>query len=154
MRLNTDYIIIHCSATPPSEDLSVHDIRDLHAGPKGSYIRWAGKMVECFGWRDVGYHHVITRSGKLEMGRPTLTVGAHAKGYNSNSVGICLVGGVNIAGEPDCNFTRAQWQQLEKLVYSCKVMYREAQVIGHRDLPGVTKACPSFDVVSWWCNNG
>ena len=75
----------------------------------------------------------------------------------SSSVGICLVGGVAEAeggrNLPESNFTRAQWAALEKLVYHCKVMYREAIVLGHRDLPNVNKACPSFDVQAWWWNN-
>jgi N-acetylmuramoyl-L-alanine amidase len=137
LRINTDYIIIHCSATPPSMDIGATEIRQWH---------------KARGWRDIGYHHVIRRNGKLEIGRPTMAVGAHAKGFNQSSVGICMVGGVTPEGDPESNFTRAQWATLEKLVYHCKNMYREAVVLGHRDLPNVTKECPSFDVPHWWSN--
>jgi N-acetylmuramoyl-L-alanine amidase len=135
MRINTDYIIIHCSATPPSMDIGAREIRAWHKER---------------GWTDIGYHHVINRHGKLEMGRPTLFVGAHARGFNRTSVGICLVGGVDNTNHPDANYTVAQWEALARLVTACKNMYREAVVLGHRDLPGVTKDCPCFDVPAWW----
>lgn len=104
------------------------------------------------GWRDIGYHHVIKRDGTLEIGRPPMAVGAHAKGFNQVSVGICLIGGIDVMGDPDANFTRAQYNRLEKLLRALKQAYPEAAVVGHRDLPGVNKACPSFDVKAWWAN--
>lgn len=135
MRTSTDYIIVHCSATPPDMDIGVAEIRNWHTAK---------------GWRDVGYHYVITRRGKVQVGRSYNAVGAHAKGFNNSSVGICLVGGVDSQGEPDANFTRAQYKELETLIYTLKDTYPRAAVLGHRDLPGVDKACPCFDVAPWW----
>ena len=100
------------------------------------------------GWRDVGYHYVIKRSGLVENGRALSEVGAHCEGQNANSIGICIVGGVNRANAPDCNFTSKQWAALEDLVSELIDDYPEAQVTGHRAYS--TKACPSFDAVSWW----
>lgn len=138
MRKRTDFIVVHCSATPPSQDIGADEIREWH---------------KARGWRDIGYHHVIRRNGKLEIGRPPMAVGAHARGYNAVSVGICLVGGVDDEGKPEANFTRAQYARLEDLVRNMVRLYGpDVAVVGHRDLPDVSKACPSFCVPCWWNN--
>lgn len=126
-------IILHCSATHPGIDIGVTEIRQWH---------------QAKGWRDCGYHFVIRRSGLVENGRPISEVGAHCEGQNANSIGICIVGGVNRANAPDCNFTSKQWAELEALVSELIDDFPEAQVTGHRAYS--TKACPSFDAVSWW----
>lgn len=134
MRKTTDFIIIHCSATRPSQDIGVKEID-----------RWHRQR----GFLSVGYHHVIRRDGTVEDGRPLYAAGAHAKGFNHNSVGICLVGGVseddvNVA---ENNFTDAQMNSLLDLVQKLVLEFPSADVIGHRQV--AAKACPSFDVRSW-----
>jgi N-acetylmuramoyl-L-alanine amidase len=135
-RRSTNWIAIHCSATRPSQDVGVADIRRWHKAQ---------------GWRDVGYHFVIRRNGKVEKGRAIDAVGAHVAGFNSSSVGVCMVGGVNQADyrKPENNFTAAQWASLKKLVGDLSKRYPKARVRGHRDFPRVSKACPSFDAISW-----
>lgn len=123
-------LIVHCSDTPPDMDIGVDEIRDWHVEEKG--------------WIDVGYHHVIRRDGTLEGGRPLAQAGAHARGYNLSSIGICLVGG----GGGLFNFTLAQINCLAKLLDYYREKYPEAEAMGHRDLPGVFKTCPCFDVRS------
>lgn len=100
---------------------------------------------------------MIRRSGEIEEGRnldqkiPAFEeVGAHVEGYNSRAVGLCLVGGITRDGKPENNFTLEQWQSLERLVKELKVRYPNAEVLGHRDFPGVNKACPCFDAKAWW----
>lgn len=133
----TTLIVVHCSATPPSMDIGREEIREWHLDR---------------GFSDIGYHWVIRRNGDVEAGRPGGDIGAHAQGYNSLSVGLCLVGGVDGMLRPDANFTRAQYDQLESLLIGLQHAYPEATIVGHRDLPEVTKACPSFDVKAWWNN--
>lgn len=131
-------LIIHCSATKPSMDIGVAEIREWHLDR---------------GWSDIGYHYVITRDGGLELGRPVAKPGAHAKGYNANSIGICLVGGVKEEDgkTPDANFTMGQYRKLIDLVWDLEKEYPEIHTIcGHRDLPNVWKACPCFDVKSFF----
>ncbi len=137
MRTNTDYIIVHCSDTYPAQDIGVDEIRRWHMDK---------------GWRDVGYHFVIRRDGTVENGRDLDDIGAHARGVNRASVGICLVGGKSRLRGADSNFTRAQFKALERLLDSMHRQYPGATVLGHRDLPGVAKACPCFDVPAWWRN--
>jgi N-acetylmuramoyl-L-alanine amidase len=134
MRKSTDFIIIHCSATRPSQDIGVAEID-----------RWHRQR----GFLSVGYHYVIRRDGTLETGRSLYAAGAHARGFNHNSVGICMVGGVtegdvNVAED---NFTDTQKEALVGLVESLTKEFPEADVIGHRQV--AAKACPSFDVRKW-----
>jgi len=129
------YIVIHCAATKPSQDVGVEEIRLWHLRR---------------GWFDVGYHWIIRRDGTIEDGRPHDRPGAHARGVNHISLGICLVGGVAENGEPENNFTDDQWDALAGLVKGLKVGNPDAEVLGHRDLPNVNKACPSFDVREWY----
>ncbi len=146
-----DQIVVHCSATNPAWNIGVDEIRALHCTDPSVDIPWDGRPVPGFGWSDVGYHWVIRRDGFIEEGRPPSRVGAHVKGYNTHSLGICLVGGVSTPhGSPDANFTRAQYGALEVLLDEQLWLHKNAIVYGHRDFPGVTKACPSFNVVEWW----
>lgn len=143
-RSSTDYIVIHCSATPPSMDIGVEEIRRWHTEERG--------------WADIGYHYVIRRDGSIEIGRRSSeeipyewdsAQGAHVSGWNHRSVGICVVGGVDAEGNPEANFTDNQWIALGVLVQALEMKYPNAEVLGHRDFPGVAKACPSFDVREW-----
>lgn len=139
-------IIIHCSATPPNLDIGVAEIDKWHKER---------------GWSGCGYHAVIRRDGTIEKGRPLERPGAHARGHNSNSIGICLIGGVDSHSTATCNFTRKQFANLSALVDSLLQNYGPVRVIGHRDLsPDLDgdgtidaseriKECPCFDVIDW-----
>jgi N-acetyl-anhydromuramyl-L-alanine amidase AmpD len=133
VRKKTDFIIIHCSATPPDMDVDAKEID-----------RWHRQK----GWLMIGYHFVIKRDGTRERGRQINEPGAHCMGYNHRSVGICMVGGVDKQNNPENNFTAAQWTTLAITVKEMQEQYKDAFVIGHREVqPG--KACPSFDVQAW-----
>lgn len=130
----TNLIVIHCAATRPSMDIGLREIRQWHVQQ---------------GWLDVGYHYIIRRDGTVETGRPRDVVGSHVKGHNFESLGICMVGGIDDAGKPQDNFTDAQWAALDGLVWEASmVWYPGARICGHRDLDS-GKACPSFDVATW-----
>ena len=143
------FLVVHCSATRANADVGAADIRLWHKRQ---------------GWRDIGYHFVIRRDGTVEKGRPVDQPGAHVAGFNSSSLGICMVGGVGLDGKGENNFAPVQYAALEKLLVSLKPTYPTAEVLGHRDLSPdrnhdgkVTKnewlkECPSFDVRQWWAN--
>ncbi len=122
------FITVHCSATPPEQDVHVADIR-----------RWHKKR----GWRDVGYHFVIRRNGDVELGRPLSQTGAHVKGHNKGNIGVCMVGGCNSELQPEDNFTLAQRKALFGLVTALQEQFliSDENVKGHKDW-GVNKACP------------
>lgn len=141
--MSINLLVIHCSATPPNLDIGADQIREWH---------------KARGWLDIGYHYVICRSGLVEGGRDLdgdgdveEHQGAHAAGFNENSLSICLVGGVDTNGKADSNFTRNQWRSLENLVRGIAERHNLnwKQIVGHRDLPGVSKECPCFDVQAW-----
>jgi N-acetyl-anhydromuramyl-L-alanine amidase AmpD len=129
-------IVVHCTDTPPTMDIGVEEIRRWH--------------VEENGWTDIGYHYVIRRDGTVEEGRPLARPGAHAKGFNHNSVGIAYVGGKGKNGGRQDNRTRAQTESLFRLIQDLQERFPGAGLIGHRDLKGVKKACPCFDVREWY----
>lgn len=139
----TPLLVIHCSATPPAMDIGAAEIRQWHTDPE----------PDGNGWADIGYHYVIRRSGKVEPGRDLSRAGAHAAPYNRYSIGVCLVGGVDKHGQPADNFTKVQYSALVKLVRKLRAEHDIVSVVGHRDLPGVAKACPSFDVAPWVYHN-
>lgn len=124
-------IVIHCADTYARMDIGVKEIREWHLAR---------------GFNDIGYHYVIRRDGTIEAGRPLEKPGAHAAGYNSQSIGICYVGGKGDNDKPEDNRTPAQKQTLHDLVNSLKQQFPQAKIVGHRDLPGVQKACPCFSV--------
>jgi len=122
-------IIIHCSATPEGKEFDVEDIRRWHKNR---------------GWRDVGYHFVITLDGTVQEGRSIkpFVNGAHTIGHN-RSIGICYIGGVDEDMQPKDTRTPEQKRALRELIYELKNDYPEATVYGHRNF--AAKACPSFD---------
>lgn len=136
--MNINKIFVHCSATKPDMDIGVDVIREWHTNPPSKGGR---------GWSDIGYHFVIRRDGTVEDGRPATRQGAHVYGYNKDSIGICLVGGLDIEGNSDANFTFAQYESLVALITNLRAKYGlDINVYGHRDV--ASKDCPCFDVHS------
>jgi N-acetylmuramoyl-L-alanine amidase len=76
---NIDKIVVHCSATQEGRHLDAAEIN-----------RWHLKR----GWKGIGYHYVVLLDGTIEYGRSIYEPGAHVKGMNKNSIGICYIGGV------------------------------------------------------------
>ena len=129
-------IVVHCSATPPSMDIGVNEIRRWHTEERG--------------WTDIGYHFVCRRDGSIEEGRTLVRPGAHVKGHNHSSIGICWVGGISASSKAEDNRTGDQSLALFEKITELKQRFPEAEVLGHRDFPGVTKDCPCFDVRTWY----
>lgn len=125
---NINLIIVHCSATPEGRDVSVADID-----------RWHRER----GFDGIGYHYVVYIDGSVHEGRPLNKVGAHCKGHNAHSIGICYVGGVDLNGKPKDTRTLAQKDALVNLLMRLKRRFHKAVIRGHRDF--AAKACPSFD---------
>lgn len=135
-RNETNAIFVHCSATKPSQDIGVREIRQWHKEK---------------GWLDIGYHFVIRRDGTVEAGRDQDAVGSHVANYNADSVGVCLVGGIDDKGKFSANFTPFQMSVLRSLLVSLQAEYPKAVLRAHHDV--APKACPSFDLSRWWKTN-
>ncbi len=123
---NIKLLVVHCSDTKNHENLNAQDIHKMHLK---------------FGWNGIGYHKVICRSGKIENGRPEYWIGAHVKGKNDISLGVCLIG--------RDNFTKQQFISLERVLKSWKLVYPSAKIIGHSDTGNTKKTCPNFDIDNW-----
>lgn len=129
-----DTVVVHCSATSPRRDIGAAEINSWHVQR---------------GWSGIGYHYVIRRNGEVEVGRPETTMGAHVRGNNENSLGICLIGGVDNFGRPEFNYTLAQMHALRELKQELDEAHNDPIWLGHRDLDS-TKACPCFDVPAYF----
>ena len=123
-------IILHCSATREGKPFTIDDIR-----------RWHKER----GWKDVGYHYVIHLDGSVHAGRAESVIGAHCKGYNRNSIGICYIGGLTADGAfPKDTRTIAQKHSMKRLIEELQTRYPGATVHGHNEF--AAKACPGFKV--------
>ena len=144
-----DHIVIHCSATREDRSLTVAELEENH---------------RCRGFRgvnipvdDIRYLYRIQSFGSpsyaLEL------VGAHAKGHNSHSIGICYEGGLDVRGRAKDTRTPEQRSALRLLVHQLLKRFRNnVRICGHRDLSpdlngdGVIepeewiKECPCFEV--------
>ena len=127
------YIVLHCTATP--QNTTVESIKKY----------WKEVMK----WNSPGYHRIILPTGVVvelqDYSKPTNGVA----GYNSNSIHISYIGGVDEKGKAVDNRTVQQKNSMYNLVIELKKKYPNAQVLGHRDFPNVKKDCPSFDVKTW-----
>jgi N-acetyl-anhydromuramyl-L-alanine amidase AmpD len=124
------YLTIHCAATPRGRDVKAATIVNI------------GK--ERFG--QASYHHVVELDGSAVRTLRDDQRGAHVGGHNTGNIGICYVGGVEADMKPADTRTDAQKAALRKLVAEYRAKYPGIIVRGHRDWPGVAKACPSFSV--------
>ena len=132
-------IIVHCSASDLEKDDSVEAIHELHTASPEVKIQWGVYDAHGKGWKDIGYHTVITSDGERHNGRPVHDPGAHCRGQNNNSIGICLTG-VD-------RFTTAQLESLIKKVeeymedYSLSII----DVFGHYEFD-TKKTCPNMNM--------
>ena len=122
-------IIVHCSATRPSMHVTLEDIDRWHRNR---------------GFRSIGYHFVVFPDGHIENGRPIEEQGAHCKGHNRDSIGICYIGGIDDeTGKPADTRTTQQKRALTNLLRRLIRQFPAATIHSHRDF--ANKACPSFD---------
>lgn len=130
MARKIEKIILHCAATPEGRNVSTETIRSWH--------------VKGRGWSDIGYHFVIELDGSVKEGRPMHRIGAHTKGQNATSVGICYVGGIDKNKNPKDTRTEAQKASMDKLIDALLEDFPGATIHGHNEF--ANKACPSFNV--------
>ena len=115
-------IILHCSAS----NVASYDFNAIRKDHKAR------------GWTDIGYHYGIDFEGDVHFLRPVNKSGAHVKGRNSYSIGICILG---LDG-----FKEHQLKQAGKLCESlCNLLGLSQKAIrGHYEFS--SKTCPNFDI--------
>ena len=138
-----DLIVIHCSSTRENYALTEQALEASH---------------RLIGFDGTGYHFYVRRDGRVLATRPVSKVGAHVRGYNAHSIGICYEGGLDADGNPKDTRTPEQRSALRLLVHRLLKLFKDARVCGHRDLspdrdgdgtvePGEwVKQCPCFEV--------
>lgn len=125
-----NYIVVHCTATKEKYHFDKNDID-----------RWHKNL----GWSGIGYNYVVLLDGTIQEGRNVNLVPCHVKGYNSNSIGVVYVGGLDANMKPKDTRTDKQKMALVDLIGKLKKTYPNAIIQGHKDFPKVAKACPCFD---------
>lgn len=132
-------VVVHCSASDSPMDDSPERIKLLHTGNKKTPIIWGKYHTHCFGWSNTGYHYIITKDGQVHIGRPIEKAGAHCKGFNKGSIGICLTG--------DGDFTEAQFKAFRTLIRELLSKHNLSimDIVGHYEL-NKKKTCPNFNV--------
>ena len=136
MKRDIKYIVVHCTATPP--DTKIESIQRY----------WKEQL----GWKNPGYHYIIKRNGEIVKINDEENISNGVKGYNKNSIHISYIGGVDKNNNPIDNRTDAQKHVMFNKLVALSEKYPGATILGHRDFPGVTKLCPSFDVKEWLKN--
>ena len=138
-------IVVHCSATREDKSFTEHDLDVCHRRR---------------GFNGVGYHFYIRKNGDIKSTRPLERVGAHARGFNSESIGICYEGGLDKNGKAKDTRTDAQKKAMRELVQDICHRHDIIDILGHRDTSpdkngnGIVekcewmKECPCFDVKS------
>ena len=146
-----DKIIIHCSASKEGQNLTVAQIDKMHRQR---------------GFAQIGYHFVVYLDGSIYDGRDISKIGAHTTGYNTGSIGICYVGGLDKNGKIKDTRTYQQKNALYQLVKRLMEIYSIKEVKGHRDYSPDTngdgviskyewiKGCPCFEVSDFMCDYG
>ena len=123
------YIAVHCTAG--NQAANVDDLRKEFARK---------------GWKNPGYHYVITADGVIHQLLDNEKVSNGVRGYNAVTVNVAYTGGIDLATrKPLDNRTAAQKASLRAVLKVLHSLFPTAIIEGHRDFPGVSKACPSFD---------
>ena len=123
-----DLIVIHCSATREDRCFTEFDLDVCHRRR---------------GFNGPGYHFYIRKDGRIVSTRPVENIGAHAKGHNATSIGICYEGGLDADSQPSDTRTLEQKASLLALLRELKRIFPHALIVGHHDLNPM-KPCPCF----------
>ena len=137
MSRDIQYIVVHCTATQP--DTKIENIQ-----------RYWKEQLD---WNNPGYHFIIRRDGIIVQLQSIDKVANGVAGYNTQSVHISYIGGVDKQNQPVDNRTYEQKEAMFDKLVELSEKYPHAKIQGHRDFPGVKKACPSFDVKTWLANH-
>lgn len=78
-------IVVHCSATRCDRCYTEHDLTTDHLRR---------------GFSGAGYHFYIRKNGDIKSLRPLSLPGAHVRGWNAGSIGVCYEGGLDECGRP------------------------------------------------------
>ena len=121
-------IVVHCSGTRCDRPFTVKGL--IATGN------------ERFG--QPSYHYYVRRNGEVIPILPETVQGVHASGYNHCSLGICYEGGYDERGKEADTRTEIQRHVMYELLKQLTREYPGVRIVGHCELPHVTKPCPCF----------
>lgn len=136
-------IFVHCTAGSQKQT-----IEDLKAEFKAK------------GWKHSGYHYAVMPSGRIEQMLPEEEISNGVQGYNSTSINVAYIGGIDGNGKATDNRTSEQKKSLVELLKQLRERYPKARIMGHRDISpdkngnGIIdpweriKECPCFDAIT------
>ena len=135
-------IFVHCTAS--NQNATVNDI-------KAEFKRK--------GWKNPGYHYLVDKEGIITQLLDDSKVSNVVKGYNSTSINVAYIGGIDSSGKGVDNRTEQQKKSLRSLLKVLHSRYPDAQIMGHRDISPDTngngivdpweriKECPCFNAM-------
>ncbi|WP_443730696.1 N-acetylmuramoyl-L-alanine amidase [Segatella buccae] len=141
------YIAVHCTASHQSQTIESLKQEFRHKG-----------------WVNPGYHYVVSPDGKITQLLDENKVSNGVKGFNTVSINVAYIGGIDINGKPIDNRTEEQKQSLRSLLKLLHNKFPTAVIQGHRDFsPDLNrdgritsneyiKACPCFDAKAEYAN--
>lgn len=136
-------IFVHCTAGPQNQ--SIETIKNYWKNVKK--------------WANPGYHYIIKANGEIVPLQPEEKASNGVAGYNSTSINVCYIGGVDDKGRAVDNRTDYQKESLIYILRELKKKYPDAEIMGHRDIWGSDpknwkKMCPCFDAKTEYANIG
>ena len=126
---NIKYLVVHCTATPQAT--TVESIQRY----------WRERL----GWLASGYHKIVKPNGEVITLAQDDAVCNGVAGFNSASLHVSYIGGIDSRGNAFDNRTQGQKDAISQVLHAWRAKYPNAKIQGHRDFPRVNKACPSFD---------
>lgn len=141
------FIAVHCTASYQTE--TIDGLR---------------KEFKRKGWKNPGYHYVVSPDGKVTQMLLDEKISNEVKGFNSISINVAYIGGIDSNGKPIDNRSAEQKKSLRILLKMLHKKYPNAIIQGHRDFsPDLNKndkiepfeyikACPCFNAKEEYSN--
>jgi len=135
-RRRINHIVLHCAATVNTKFYDAYDIDEWHRAR---------------GWSGIGYHYVVLLDGTVQKGRWVDYIGAHVKGHNKDTIGICYIGGLDERHRPVYDAWMPKQKEsvirlIEKLGYGYGLNPATRDLMGHNEFPHVHKECPCINM--------
>jgi hypothetical protein len=128
------YLTVHHTATPNNDSLS----------PAARMRQMQAYHIDSLGWCDLGYHFVVGIDGKVYEGRPHARTGAHVGNWNTNNLGVSVVG-TFVGFEPRQSQLDALTDIARWLVDRYGIAKNRSAILGHKEWPGhESNSCPGL----------
>jgi len=108
---------------------TVRGIQAFHMGPTRK-------------WSDVGYNFLVAPDGTVFEGRGWERVGAHARGRNSEALGVAFIGDGRLPVPVEAQ------RAIVALADEADRRFGRLQRVGHRDVGSTV--CPGDGLYAWW----